>query len=50
MAESLGVFSGRKAIVEFLTRKWNKELDYRLMKELWTYRENRIALRLRVAR
>src|SRR5215468_11210622 len=38
-------FSGRKAIVEFLTRKWNKELDYRLIKELWTYRENRIAVR-----
>ncbi|HEU0208983.1 MAG TPA: nuclear transport factor 2 family protein [Candidatus Udaeobacter sp.] len=38
-------FSGRRAIVEFLTRKWNKELDYRLIKELWTYRENRIAVR-----
>jgi len=38
-------FSGRKAIVEFLIRKWNKELDYRLIKELWTYRENRIAVR-----
>ena len=38
-------FSGRKAIVEFLTRKWNKELDYRLIKELWAFRENRIAVR-----
>jgi hypothetical protein len=38
-------FSGRKAIVEFLIRKWNKELDYRLIKELWTYGDNRIAVR-----
>jgi uncharacterized protein len=37
--------SGREAIVEFLTRKWNKELDYRLIKELWAFRENRIAVR-----
>jgi len=36
---------GRPAIVDFLTRKWNKELDYRLIKELWTFRENRIAVR-----
>ena len=41
----LEFFSGRRAIVEFLIRKWNKELDYRLIKELWTYRENRIAVR-----
>ena len=39
------LFSGRKAIVEFLTRKWNKELDYRLIKELWAFRDNRIAVR-----
>jgi len=36
---------GRKAIEEFLTRKWNRELDYRLIKELWAFRENRIAVR-----
>ena len=36
---------GREQIVEFLVRKWNRELDYRLIKELWTYRENRIAVR-----
>ncbi len=37
--------SGREAIVEFLTRKWNKELDYRLSKELWAFHGNRIAVR-----
>jgi len=36
---------GRAQIVEFLTRKWNKELDYRLIKELWTFEGNRIAVR-----
>ncbi|MEM8748920.1 MAG: nuclear transport factor 2 family protein [Pseudomonadota bacterium] len=36
---------GRKEIEAFLTRKWAKELDYRLIKELWTYGENRIAVR-----
>ncbi|WP_323766752.1 nuclear transport factor 2 family protein [Antarctobacter sp.] len=36
---------GRKEIAEFLTRKWNKELDYRLIKELWAYTANRIAVR-----
>jgi nuclear transport factor 2 (NTF2) superfamily protein len=36
---------GRDAIVAFLTRKWTKELDYRLIKELWTFAENRIAVR-----
>lgn len=36
---------GRAQIVEFLTRKWAKELDYRLIKELWTFTENRIAVR-----
>ena len=36
---------GRDAIVAFLTRKWNRELDYRLIKELWAFRENRIAVR-----
>jgi nuclear transport factor 2 (NTF2) superfamily protein len=37
--------SGRDAIIQFLTRKWNKELDYRLIKELWTFQANRIAVR-----
>jgi hypothetical protein len=32
-------------VVEFLRRKWNKELDYRLRKELWAFRDNRIAVR-----
>jgi uncharacterized protein len=36
---------GRPAIVEFLTRKWVRELDYRLIKELWAFHENRIAVR-----
>ncbi len=35
---------GREAIVEFLKRKWAKELDYRLKKTLWGFRENRIAV------
>ena len=38
-------FKGREAIVSFLTAKWEKELDYRLMKELWTYTDNRISVR-----
>jgi len=37
--------TGRAAIVEFLTRKWNKELDYRLIKELWAFDQARIAVR-----
>ena len=36
---------GRPAIEAFLTRKWNRELDYRLIKELWAFHENRIAVR-----
>lgn len=36
---------GRDEIVNFLKRKWAKELDYRLIKELWSYNENRIAVR-----
>ncbi|MBW4035886.1 MAG: nuclear transport factor 2 family protein [Proteobacteria bacterium] len=36
---------GRPAIVEFLTRKWAREHDYRLIKELWACTENRIAVR-----
>ena len=38
-------FAGRAAIVEFLRRKWARELDYRLIKELWAFHENRIAVR-----
>jgi uncharacterized protein len=38
-------FSGRAEIVAFLKRKWAKELDYRLIKELWTFADNRIAVR-----
>ena len=36
---------GRDAIVAFLTRKWLRELDYRLIKEVWAYRDDRIAVR-----
>lgn len=37
--------NGRQEIIEFLKRKWTKELDYRLIKELWAYEGNRIAVR-----
>jgi nuclear transport factor 2 (NTF2) superfamily protein len=37
--------TGRDAIVEFLTRKWARELDYRLIKELWAFTGERIAVR-----
>jgi len=37
--------NGRKEVVEFLTRKWQKELDYRLKKHLWAFTDNRIAVR-----
>jgi nuclear transport factor 2 (NTF2) superfamily protein len=36
---------GRDEIEKFLRRKWDRELDYRLIKELWAFRENRIAAR-----
>ena len=36
---------GREAIVEFLTRKWAKEHEYRLIKDLWSFSGNRIAVR-----
>jgi nuclear transport factor 2 (NTF2) superfamily protein len=36
---------GRVEIEAFLTRKWRRELDYRLIKEIWAFRENRIAVR-----
>ena len=38
-------FEGRRAIVEFLQRKWARELDYRLVKELWAFHANRISVR-----
>lgn len=38
-------FSGRPAIVEFLSRKWAKEIEYRLIKELWAFADNRIGVR-----
>ena len=38
-------FSGRAAIVEFLRRKWQKEQDYRLIKELWAFTGDRIGVR-----
>jgi nuclear transport factor 2 (NTF2) superfamily protein len=37
--------TGRAEIEEFLSRKWQRELDYRLIKELWTFAGNRIAVR-----
>jgi nuclear transport factor 2 (NTF2) superfamily protein len=37
--------TGREAIVAFLTRKWARELDYRLIKELWAFTGSRIAVR-----
>jgi len=39
------IFEGRDKIVEFLTRKWDRELEYRLIKELWAFTDNRIAVR-----
>ena len=38
-------FSGRAAIQMFLRRKWSRELDYRLIKEIWAFGDNRIAVR-----
>lgn len=38
-------FTGRQAILAFLSRKWAKELEYRLIKELWAFDHNRIAVR-----
>jgi hypothetical protein len=37
--------NGRQEIISFLTRKWTRELDYRLIKELWAFTENQIAVR-----
>ncbi|WP_349432787.1 nuclear transport factor 2 family protein (plasmid) [Methylomarinum sp. Ch1-1] len=41
------IFLGREKIIEFLTRKWDRELDYRLKKELWCFAGNRIAVTFR---
>ena len=41
------IFTGREKIIEFLTRKWERELDYRLKKELWCFAGNRIAVTFR---
>ena len=38
-------FEGRAAIIDFLTRKWLRELDYRLIKEMWAFDSDRIAVR-----
>jgi nuclear transport factor 2 (NTF2) superfamily protein len=38
-------FQGRAEIVTFLRRKWAREIDYRLIKELWAFHDNRIAVR-----
>ena len=38
-------FTGRDEIVAFLTRKWQRELDYRLIKDLWAFHGNRISVR-----
>ena len=37
--------NGREQVVEFLSRKWARELDYRLKKQLWAFMDNRIAVR-----
>ncbi|MFT5083663.1 MAG: nuclear transport factor 2 (NTF2) superfamily protein [Lentisphaeria bacterium] len=39
------IFNGRNAIREFLVRKWQRELGYRLVKEIWAHSDNRIAVR-----
>ena len=37
--------TGRAAVIEFLSRKWERELDYKLKKELWGFRDNRMAVK-----
>ena len=39
------IFEGRDAVEEFLADKWENELDYQLMKELWAFTDNRISVR-----
>ena len=38
-------FTGREKIKDFLSRKWNKELNYSLKKELWSFTDNRISVK-----
>ena len=38
-------FNGRESVIKFLRKKWKKELDYKLKKELWAFTDNRIAVR-----
>lgn len=38
-------FKGREAIIDFLTKKWQSETQYKLMKELWAFNDNRISVR-----
>ncbi|TAK19467.1 MAG: nuclear transport factor 2 family protein [Nitrosarchaeum sp.] len=38
-------FKGKESIIDFLKRKWEKEIDYQLEKELWAFTENRISVR-----
>ena len=45
MAQPRRVLRGREEIVAFLRRKWERELDYRLEKNLWCFTGNRIAVR-----
>jgi len=45
LAEPNRILQGRGAIKAFLKRKWEKELDYRLMKEHWRFAGNRISVR-----
>jgi nuclear transport factor 2 (NTF2) superfamily protein len=45
LEEPIGVYQRRNEIVAFLSRKWIKELDYRLIKEMWAFTGNRIAVR-----
>jgi nuclear transport factor 2 (NTF2) superfamily protein len=40
-------FQGRPAIIQFLRRKWSRQLDYRLIKKLWAVTDNRIAVRFK---
>ena len=39
------LFTGRDAIAVFLTRKWAREIDYRLVKEVWAFSDNRVSVR-----
>jgi hypothetical protein len=45
LAEPRRIPTGPRAIEEFLTRNWHRELDYRFIKKIWGFRESRIAVR-----